>query len=162
MKVWLIEDEIKVQVALWYYKKLKPQCTEDEIETTLKRLIKQGYKIAYLNDGADDYGIAGFFLRENFSHGKHLHIEDLLTKGEIQSHNENYLNNDVYSHVDPDEYYGGIFLIKWLKKYARENGCSHIKIDSSVNEVYSHRYLLKTGFDIKAHACSLLLPQNES
>src|SRR4051812_14187861 len=75
-----------------------------------------GYRlVGSFEDGEDDAaGIAGFRLAENLAWGRHLYVDDLVTRPDRRGRGH------------------GMALMRWLGVEARRAGCDELHLDSGV------------------------------
>ena len=116
---------------------LHPGLTEEEFLAQVQRQAKEGYRLAYLKDDGAIRAVAGFRLQEMLSRGRFLYIDDLVTDEGARSHG-----------------YGSA-LFAWLVRYARDQGCQRIELDSGVHRHEAHRFYFAQGMHISSYHFSL-------
>ena len=94
----------------------------------------------------DDYSIFGYYqedvpiaavgfrLQFDLCHGKHIYIDDLIT-------DENQRSKGL-----------GAKLLKFIEKYAKEIGCTGIRLSSGVDRVQAHKFYEKHNYRPKSLA----------
>ena len=112
---------------------LRPQYSSDSLIAQIQSQQKDGYRIAYVQEGADVLCVAGFLLGQKLAWTKHIYVDDLVT---CEAHR--------FSGA-------GKVLVDWLKQYAKENGCQQLHLDSGVTRYGAHKFYLREGFDITSH-----------
>lgn len=118
---------------------LRPHLSLDNFLALIARMQQQsGYQLVYL----DDHGIkalAGIRIAEWLHTGKYLEIDDLITTADSRSQG-----------------YGGQ-LFDWIANYARELGCSQVRLVSGVQRERAHQFYLNKGMKFEAKYFSLNL-----
>ena len=112
---------------------LRQQYSQDSLIAQILAQQKDGYRIAYVEDGVDILCVAGFVMGQKLAWQKHIYVDDLVT-------NEAHRSNGA-----------GKFLVDWLKQHGKENGCQQLHLDSGVTRFGAHRFYLREGFDITSH-----------
>ena len=114
-------------------KQLRPDLSEGEFVSRVRRQMEEGYRLAVLVDGDTVAAAAGFRLGQNLAWGKHLYVDDLVTDASRRSRSY------------------GRQLMDWLVLTARESGCRELHLDSGVQRFDAHRFYLKYRMDITSH-----------
>ncbi len=112
---------------------LRPQYSQDMLVRQIQSQQKNGYQLAYVEDGESVLSVAGFSIGQKLAWAKHIYVDDLVT-------NEAHRSTGA-----------GKFLIDWLKQYGRDKGCQQFHLDSGVTRSRAHRFYLREGFDITSH-----------
>ncbi len=99
----------------------------------VQRQQKEGYLLAFLEAESEVRAVAGYRLMEKLLTGPYLYVDDLVTRESDRSRG----------------YDGQLF--DWLIEQAREHGCEHLELDSSVQRFDAHRFYLLKGMRISAH-----------
>ena len=81
--------------------------------------------------------VSGFRIINNLGRDKFLYVDDLVTKPE-----------------DRSKGYGSL-LFDWLKKYANDNNCNQVVLDSGVQRFGAHKFYLEKGMKIVGHHFSM-------
>ena len=106
---------------------LRPRC--DNVETFVDQVARQqkeGYLLAFVEDGGEVRAVAGYRFLESLFSGKFLYVDDLVTREQDRSRG-----------------YGGQ-LLDWLVEEARAHSCENLELDSGVQRFDAHRfYFLK-------------------
>jgi GNAT superfamily N-acetyltransferase len=98
-----------------------------------------GYRMAAVFDGDECRAAAGYRLFTNFVSGRHLYVDDLVTAERWRSHG-----------------YGRL-LNKYLVEFARNEGCSSVQLDSSVQRRDAHRFYFREKYAIYSFHFTRLL-----
>lgn len=117
---------------------LRPQYNAAALEQQIRKQQGAGYQLAVVVSGQQILAVAGFVIGEKLAWRKHLYVDDLVTRSGDRSTG------------------AGRKLLAWLKRYAREQGCEQLHLDSGVQRFGAHRFYLREGFDITSHHFSLL------
>jgi len=137
MEVRLLQPEDELKSVASVLLQLRPQFDLNELVTRIKMQQKNGYKLACVVSDGKVLCVAGFVTGYKLAWGKHIYIDDLVT-------DEKYRSTGA-----------GKFLMEWFKSYAKENGYDQIHIDSSVLRFLSHKFYLRSGFNIASHHFSI-------
>lgn len=93
---------------------LRPAFTEETLITRIKEQQRDGFRVAYLVTSGSVACVAGFRIGTKLAWGKHLYVDDLVTAEAFRSAG------------------AGTRMIAWLKRYALEQGCGQLHLDSGV------------------------------
>lgn len=119
---------------------LRPHIAHADFLPQVKRQMgESGFQLVYLSDGGEVKAVAGIRVAEWLARGKSLDLEDLVST-------EN----------DRSKGYGGQ-LLDWVMTYARESGCSGIRLVSHVSRYRAHRFYLNKGMILDGHFFSMEL-----
>ena len=73
--------------------------------------------------------VAGFVITDKLAWGKLLYVDDLITSESVRSRG------------------AGKAMMDWLKRYARDESCRELHLDSGVQRQDAHRFYDREGFD---------------
>lgn len=118
---------------------LRPNIIRDAFVARIRDLQRGGYELVYLEDGGELQALAGFRIGDMLARGRHMYVDDLVTKEEAQS--QGY----------------GAALYKWLVDLARSRGCKQIDLDSGVQRHAAHRFYFREGMHIASYHFTLSL-----
>ena len=116
---------------------LRPQYSHDDIVAQIREQQRSGYQLAYVTSRQCIVCVAGFVIGQKLSWGKYLYIDDLVT-------DETHRSTGA-----------GAYLINWLKRYGKDNGCRQIHLDSNIQKFSAHRFYLRERFNIASHHFSI-------
>ena len=105
----------------------------------VERQRRDGYRMAFLEDGQEVRAVAGYRLMESLFSGRFCYVDDLVTDATGRSLG-----------------YGGA-LLDWLAAEARAAGCKKLELDSGVQRFAAHRFYLTKRMIISSHHFSLEL-----
>lgn len=105
----------------------------------VERQRRDGYRMAFLEDGKGVRAVAGYRLMESLFSGRFCYVDDLVTDATGRSLG-----------------YGGV-LLDWLAAEARAAGCGNLELDSGVQRFAAHRFYLTKRMIISSHHFSLEL-----
>jgi GNAT superfamily N-acetyltransferase len=86
---------------------LRPHIAEHDFLPRVRRQQQAGYKLACLREANEVRAVAGFRMGESLAWGKHMYIDDLVSRSSMRS--QGY----------------GQALFHWLIEFARNHGCWH-------------------------------------
>ena len=103
-----------------------------------------GYRlVGSFDDGeADAAAVAGFRVQENLAWGRHLYVDDLVTRAERRGRGH------------------GAALMRWLAAEAGRAGCEQLHLDSGVgaDRQDAHRLYFNSGLRIDSYHFARELP----
>ena len=120
---------------------LRPGISQTEFLPRVRRQMRQGYRLAFLQWDAEVAAVAGFRLCENLAWGAFLYVDDLVTDQSQRSMG------------------AGRELFDWLVTFANEHGCGQLHLDSGVQRSDAHRFYLREGMHIASHHFMLSLTE---
>ncbi|WP_078120497.1 GNAT family N-acetyltransferase [Thiosocius teredinicola] len=133
MKVKLAQTERDIDRISPVMRELRPAYSHEDLVAQIEKQQAFGYQLAFVELGDAVICVAGFVIGHKLAWGKHIYIDDLVT---AEAHRSSGA--------------GGL-LIDWFKRYAAEQGCGQIHLDSGVQRFGAHRFYLREGFDINSH-----------
>jgi len=108
---------------------LRPQYTTESLINQIKKQQLDGYQVAFVEMDNAVVCVAGFVMNEKLAWGKCLYVDDLVTSETMRSRG------------------AGKAMIYWLTRYAREEGCRELHLDSGMHRIDAHRFYDREGFD---------------
>ena len=109
---------------------LRTHLAAGDFVTRVRRMEGEGYQLAALRVGARVEAVAGFRVFENLHTGRLLYVDDLVTSTDARSRGH------------------GARLLEWLARYAVEQGCVAIELDSGTQRHQAHRFYFREGMHI--------------
>ncbi|MFP5208163.1 MAG: GNAT family N-acetyltransferase [Acidobacteriota bacterium] len=118
-------------------KQLRPQLDRKNYVLRVRQLEEElHFQLAALRRSDQVISVAGFRVCRNLGWGKFLYVDDLVTD---LSHRSTGAGNALFA---------------WLVKYARQDGCVELRLDSAVFRHEAHRFYLSERMDIACfHFC---------
>ncbi|MEX0964194.1 MAG: GNAT family N-acetyltransferase [Pseudohongiellaceae bacterium] len=133
MQVKFAETTEQLKLICPVLRQLRPQYSGESLIEQIQIQQQNGYRIVYAEEDERVLCVAGFVIGQKLAWQKHIYVDDLVT-------------NDAHRSTG-----AGKFLIAWLKKHGRDNGCQQLHLDSGVTRFGAHRFYLREGFDITSH-----------
>jgi GNAT superfamily N-acetyltransferase len=118
-------------------RELRPHIPAGEFLARIRRQEKDGFRLAFVEDGGAVKAVAGYRIFETLAWGKILYVDDLVTSERERSKGH------------------GDRLINWLVAEARKHGCDQFHLDSAVHRFGAHRFYLRKRMDISCHHFSM-------
>jgi GNAT superfamily N-acetyltransferase len=136
-RIKVVESDKDILSTFTVMKSLRENLKRKNYVTSLKTQQREGFKIVMLAAKDKVKAVGGFRILNNLGRGKFLYVDDLVTKPE-----------------DRSKGYGSI-LFDWLKKYANDNNCKQVVLDSGVQRFGAHKFYLEKGMKIVGHHFSM-------
>jgi GNAT superfamily N-acetyltransferase len=137
MKIHIAESDTDLRNVVGVLLQLRPAFDTERLVAQIKEQMRQGYRIAYVEDAGEVLCVAGFVVGTKLAWGKHVYVDDLVTSEHLRSKG------------------AGAKMIAWLKAYALDLGCNQLHLDSGVQRFGAHRFYLREGFNIGSHHFSI-------
>lgn len=138
-RIQIAQTDDEIRRCFGVMSQLRTTLTPESFFLGVRRQQNSGYRLAFLEDGAEVKAVAGFRVSESLSWGKFVYVDDLVTAEAARS--SGY----------------GTALLEWLIQYAKEHGCGQFHLDSGVQRFGAHRFYLRNGMDITCHHFALKL-----
>lgn len=123
--------DTEIRACFPVLQELRPHLIESEFLCLVREMEKSGYRLVYSLDTAVQIAaVAGYRVDTNLFMGKHLYVNDLITKQAARSQQH------------------GHALIQWLKQEAKRQQCNHLHLDSGTHRAQAHKFYFKEGFTI--------------
>ena len=139
MLVQLAESDSQILGCFHVMSQLRPHIKQADFVEQVRHQMKEGYKLAFGQKEEQTIAVAGFRILTCLASGKFLYIDDLVVDELKRSHSF------------------GQQLFQWLIKYAQNNQCQHLSLDSGVQRFDAHRFYLMQRMSIKSHHFSMEL-----
>ncbi|MCW8092163.1 GNAT family N-acetyltransferase [Alteromonas sp. ASW11-130] len=134
-----IETQKALKQAASVMLELRPQFTADAMIKQITRQQANGYVLFGAFKGDDCVGVAGGVIGEKLAWGKHLYIDDLVTREDVRSEGV------------------GEGLLTYCIEYAKTNALKSLHLDSGVQRFGAHRFYLRHEMHINSHHFALEL-----
>ena len=118
---------------------LRPHVPRETFVERVRRQAKDGYRLAYVEEGGRPVAAAGYRVLENLAWGRFLYVDDLVTDEKLRSKGH------------------GQRLLDWLVAEARREGCGEFHLDSGVHRHGAHRFYLMKRMDITSYHFAMKL-----
>ncbi len=140
-EIQLASTEAQIQSCFAVMRQLRPHIVnEEKFVEQVQRQLREGYLLAYLQDGGEVKACSGFRFLEFLAWGKVLYIDDLVADSAVRR--KGY----------------GSKLLKWVIRRAKEAHCDEVHLDSGPQRQDAHRLYLNQGFKIIGYHFSLGIP----
>jgi GNAT superfamily N-acetyltransferase len=118
---------------------LRPHIGAAELLPAVRRMEKEGYRLASLSDDGKVQAVVGYRIIEMLRTGKMLEIDDLVTAASARSKG-----------------YGKV-LHDWVMQEAIANGCNFVELDSGVHRADAHRFYFRERMHVLGFHFSIAL-----
>ena len=137
----LLEIKIASEEEIKYCYKIMNQTSknlsEKDFISLVSEQIKNGYKLIYVIDNNEVICVTGFVIAQKIAWGKYLHIEDFVTSKSLKSTE------------------AAKALFDFIKIYAKQQKCTSIHLDSSVDREEAHKFYLYENMKIDSYHFSI-------
>ena len=106
---------------------LRPHLDAPGFVARVRRQEAAGYRLVYSVDDGEVVAVAGFRIGENLAWGRFLYVDDLVTAAAHRSAGH------------------GARLLDWLRRYATDQGCRQLHLDSGLRRADAHRFYTREG-----------------
>ena len=114
-------------------KQLRPHLTLEEFEKTYSEAkTTNQYQLVGIEEGHELIALMGFRFLNDFVHGRHLYIDDLVS-----------------SEMHRSKGYGAI-LLNYAEKVATENDCSNLRLCTGIENERGKTFYSKHGWNLRA------------
>jgi GNAT superfamily N-acetyltransferase len=93
----------------------------------VERQGEQGYRLSAAWSGSRIVGIIGYRLQENFLHGRHVFVDDLVVREEVRGDGV------------------GALLLSAARAYARQQRCGYFVLETGLHKVLAQRFYFRQG-----------------
>lgn len=136
MKVEIAESDAEILACFPVLEQLRNLEGPESFLRSVRSQQASGYQLAFIADEGEPVCVAGFRLGENFSWGRYLYVEDLVSLPQRRSKGF------------------GAALLGWLGQYGRSRGAGELHLDSGVARKQAHRFYQRedvpmTGFHFR-------------
>lgn len=132
MNIKVAETDHEIRSCFPVISELRPHLPETSFVPTIREMEREGYHLAFLPVSGRPVCVAGFRFETRLWCGRILYVDDLVTTATERSHGY------------------GAAMLEWLKKSAKERGCSELHLDSGVQRKDAHRFYRKQGLEDSA------------
>ena len=123
-------SDAEIEKCFGVMSELRTHLDEGSFLAMIRGMQDDGYQLVYIEEGDAVVAAAGYRIHTNLFMGRNLYVDDIVTSAESRSHGH------------------GKRLIDWLRDRARQEGCTHLHLDSGTQRHRAHRFYLRQGMDI--------------
>ena len=139
-----MQSNAEVQACLPIMAQLRPQLPPQLAPAAwlarVRRMEREGYRLAAAHDAAGVAAVAGYRVYDCIARGgRSMYVDDLVTEEARRSRG------------------AGKALLAWLMDRARNEGCSTFSLDSGVQRHAAHRFYVRERMSIVAYHFRLAL-----
>ena len=128
----VVSDFENMLLSFPLIQQLNPKMTMDRYSTLLRSIVDQkNYFQLGFYDGDRLVGLTGVWIGTKLWCGRYLEVDNFIV-------HENYRGKKI-----------GAQLLEWVNRYAREQKCEMIGLDSYVVAEGAHRFYFANGFKIE-------------
>lgn len=131
--IFRIEKDTEISVCFALMQQLRSDLKHKDFNQQVSSQIKEGYHLFCMQKSSEIVALCGCWVRTNLAWGKHLYIDDL-----ISSEHKRSLGY-------------GKEMMEYVIKFAKEQGCQEIHLDSGVQRFQAHKFYLREDFKIGSH-----------
>lgn len=114
-------------------KELRPHLTFDSFRQIFSEAQKtSNYQIIGLEDETGLVALMGYRILHDFVHGKHIYIDDLVSKEASRS--KGY----------------GTILLEHAEEIAKENGCTNLRLCTGIENEAGKKFYQKNNWNLRA------------
>lgn len=107
---------------------LRPNLPDkDSFIRQVERQRQQGYRLSTAWSGSRIVGVIGHRLQENFLHGRHVFVDDLVVREEARGDGV------------------GALLLSAARAYARQQRCGYFVLETGLHKVLAQRFYFRQG-----------------
>ena len=129
LDIRLVDSDAALAAIAPVLLQLRPQYTQESLIARIRQQQQSaGYRVACVYMDGRPACVAGFVINEKLAWGRHLYVDDLVTDEAQRSGG------------------AGKAMIDWLKRFAREAGCTQLHLDSGMQRKDAHRFYDREGF----------------
>lgn len=127
MELRIAETEAEIAACHAVMRELRTQLTEREFFTRVQAQEADGYRLLMGEDEGRVVAVAGFRIGRNLAWGHFLYVDDLVTAAALRSRGY------------------GTGMLAWLRRYAVDQGCGELHLDSGLQRTAAHRFYEREG-----------------
>ena len=132
MNIQLASTDAEIRECFDVMAQLRTHLKADEFVARVRRMEREGFRLAALRDDDKVQAVAGFRIYENLVTGRQMYVDDLVTNNETRSRGH------------------GAALLAWLADHARADGCVALELDSGTHRHDAHRFYFRERMRISS------------
>lgn len=133
MNIAIADTDAQINACFLVMRELRPHIAPGRFVPIVRDLQRDGYNLAYIEDGGQVRAVAGFRFKRTLFCDNFLYVDDLVT-----------------SEQDRSKGYGKR-LLEWLMVRARAAGCAQLHLDSGIRREDAHRFYKVNGLTISGY-----------
>ena len=133
MHIAVAETDADIARCFAVMQQLRPHLVESDFVARVRRMQREGFRLAWLEDGGVVRAVAGYRYWDKLFAGKALYVDDLVTDTAQRSRGH------------------GRALLGWLAQEAKRNGCVELELDSGVQRFDAHRFYFRERMHIASY-----------
>lgn len=133
MHIAVAETDADIARCFAVMQQLRPHLVESDFVARVRRMQREGFRLAWLEDGGVVRAVAGYRYWDKLFAGKALYVDDLVTDTAQRSRGH------------------GRALLGWLAQEAKRNGCVELELDSGVQRSDAHRFYFRERMHIASY-----------
>jgi GNAT superfamily N-acetyltransferase len=144
MDIRIATSEREIAFCFVVMRELRPQLRGEEFVDRVRRLEREGYRLAFLEGPEGVVAVAGFRILESLASGRFLFLDDLVTHPAHRSRGY------------------GARMLAWLFQKAREESCGQLQLDSGIQRKGAHRFYEREGMTMTGFHYAVDVPSEGS
>lgn len=112
---------------------LRTHLQKEAFLSTVRHMETEGYRLAFIEEEGEVVTVAGYRIYTNLFMGKHLYVDDLVTRESARSMGY------------------GEQMVQWLRDQAKQENCRYYHLDSGTHRSGAHKFYFKQGFTIASY-----------
>jgi len=132
MTIQLAESDAEIRDCFDVMLQLRPHLEAEEFVARVRRMEREGFRLAVLREDGEVQAVAGFRVYENLVTGRQMYVDDLVTSNDSRSRGH------------------GSALLAWLADHARADGCVALELDSGTHRHDAHRFYFRERMHISS------------
>ena len=144
MPIKLATTDAEIDACFPVMAQLRPALVAADFVTRVRRMERDGFRLAMLTTDGGVEAVAGLRIYENLYSGRICYVDDLVTNQEARSKGH------------------GAALLRWVRDHARDAGCVALELDSGTQRHSAHRFYFRERMTIANYHFVLPLPPGGS
>lgn len=137
MDIYLAESDEQIAACYPVMRELRPHVPEEGFIARVRAQQRSGYRLVCVAESTAPVAVAGFRIAENLAWGRFLYVDDLVALAADRSRGH------------------GAALLAWLARYAFDQGCTQLHLDSGVQREDAHRFYMREGMALSSYHFSM-------
>lgn len=130
--IQIAESDQEIESCSAVMRELRETLDPDTFLERVRAQEKTGYHLAYVLHDGNVVAVAGFRFLETLAQGRHLFVDDLVTRSTDRSRGH------------------GRALFLWLCEHARQKDCESLALDSGRARKDAHRFYEREGMEYRS------------